>query len=220
MTDKHSDNNDTNTNSPSVQQGSRAQVAQHTGMQAGRRRFLLRSAIVGSSPILMSLASRPVLANQCTISGMISGNLSGPQVACRGLTPGYWGQHPDQWGPLGYNPGSCVQGTSGMHCKFNDYGNDGTKFHDPGLGFSGNLYGSYTMMQVIQMAGGTSPNFTGSTDPYQLGAHAAAALLNAEYFGPEEFGYTPNDIRDMWTARYLTDPEGLKLDFQALNERG
>ncbi len=220
MTDKHSDNNDTNTNSPSVQQGSRDDVAQHAGMQAGRRRFLLRSALVGSSPILMSLASRPVLANQCTISGMISGNLSGPQVACRGLTPGYWGQHPDTWGQCGYNPGTSVGGWTGKHSKQNQYQDDGTKFHDPGLGFSGNLYNTMTMMQVIQSTGGNYSKFTGSTDPYQLGAHAVAALLNAEYFGPEEFGYTPNDIRDMWTARYLTDPEGLKLDFQALNERG
>lgn len=206
MTDKHSrdDNSDTrNENRPTP--------ASDTA-RASRRRFIIRSAVVGSSPILMSLASRPVLASQCSISGMLSGNLSGPQVTCHGLTPGYWGQHPNDWGQLGYSPGGCVQGWVGMHCKNNDYASDGTKFHDRGLGFAGNLYGDYTMMQVIQL--------TGTGDQYQLGAHAVAALLNAEYFGVEVFGYTPNDIRDMWAARYMTDPEGLKLDFQALNERG
>ena len=194
--------------------------AEQGSSHPSRRQFLKKSLVAGSAPVLMSLASRPVLANQCSISGMLSGNISPPQVICAGLTPGFWGQHPDEWLPLGYFAGDCNQGTVGQHCKKNDYADNGTLFHDPFLGFAGNLYGDLTMMQVIHLGGGTHPDSKDiPRDPYQLGAHSVAALLNAAFFGPDVFGYTPAQIRDLWADRYAIDPEGLKEDFEMLNER-
>lgn len=176
----------------------------------GRRR-LLKGAVV-SVPLIMTVTSRPVLANHCTVSGTLSGNLSTPHDhMCLGLTPGYWGQHPFEW-PSPYYAGDCVNDVVGNHCKSNEYQQNGTLFHDSSLGFIGNLFSDDTMMEVIQKMG--------YSDKYQLGAHAVAALLNATQFGEESFGYTPQQIRDMWASRYLSDPEGLKRDYQLLNERG
>lgn len=58
----------------------------------------LTGAALGVSAVF-TLASRPVWANQCTVSGMASGNLSKPQETCEGCTPGYWKvcQHLDSW---------------------------------------------------------------------------------------------------------------------------
>ena len=139
---------------------------------AGTRRQFLKKSLLASTPVIMTLANRPVWAGQCSISGMLSGNLSGPQIVCQGLSPGYWGQHPLEWPRYGYYAGNCTDGTVGKQCvnkKSGGYADDGTKFHDPIKGFTGSMYGSYTMMQVIQMGG--------TTDHYQLGAHAVCALL-------------------------------------------
>lgn len=165
---------------------------------------------IASVPVVLTLTSRPVWGSSCTISGMLSGNLSNPQEeTCEGCTPGYWGQHPNNW-PAPYEPGTCAQGTSGQHCKFNDYNSDGTLFHDV---FAGDLYGSLTMMQVIHLAG--------TDDQYQLGAHAVAALMNATMFeaGLVNYGYTVNDILNMYADNWASDPEGLKNTFVMLNER-
>jgi len=178
------------------------------------RRRMLKGAVV-SVPLIMTVTSRPVLANHCSVSGTLSGNLSTPHDhICVGLTPGYWGQHPYEW-PSPYYAGDCLDGGHdlvGKHCRSNEYQQNGTLFHDHTFGFIGTLFGDMTMMEVIQQQG--------YEDKYQLGAHAVAALLNATQFGEESFGYTPQQIRDMWASRYLSDPEGLKYDFQLLNERG
>lgn len=181
-----------------------------TGDPSARRQFLKKS-LLASTPVIMTLANRPVWAGQCSISGMLSGNLSGPKIVCQGLSPGYWGQHPFEWNQYGYYAGSCTDGTVGKQCtdkKDGGYGDDGTKFHDPTKGFAGSMYGSYTMMQVIQMGG--------TDDRYQLGAHAVCALLNAAKFGAASFGYTEAQIRDMWQYNYASNPEQLKRNFEML----
>ncbi len=185
--------------------------AQHSD---SRRRFLKGASI--AAPVIMTVASRPVLANHCTVSGTLSGNLSNPDDDhyCAGLTPGYWRNHVE-W-PYPYTAGRCDSHTGGgNHC---DRYVDGTPFH---LGYSnsqrqagpfeGDLYGNLSMMEVIIL--------NGRDDRYQLGAHAVAALLNAAHFGVDIFGYTPQQIIDMWALRYAVDPEGLKADYQLLNER-
>lgn len=100
----------------------------------------------------------------------------------------------------------------------NEYVN-GTPFHSTYVNaasqrgpFSGYLYGDATMLEVLEMSVLDSR--------YQLGAHAVAALLNALYFGQESFGYTEGQIIDMWDARHLVDPEGLREDLELLNTRG
>ena len=66
---------------------------------SARRRQLARLAV--GAPVLMTLASRPVLAGQC-LSNMMSGNLSNPNRGncARGRSPGGWGQPGGQ--VLGY----------------------------------------------------------------------------------------------------------------------
>src|SRR5271169_804135 len=65
--------------------------------KATRRRLLQGGLAAG--PVLMTLVSRPVLAQQCqTPSGFCSGNASvaaGAGSICTGRTPGYWKQA--QW---------------------------------------------------------------------------------------------------------------------------
>src|SRR6266571_6753426 len=76
---------------------------------AGRRRLLQGGLAAG--PVLMTLVSRPVLAQQaglCTTpSGFVSANAStaGRGVICAGHTPAFWAnsQNFSLW-PAGYNP--------------------------------------------------------------------------------------------------------------------
>lgn len=164
----------------------------------------------------MTVASRPVLARHCTVSGTLSGNLSNPNDDhyCAGFTPGYWLNHASDW-PVPYYPGECQSAHGAGGCD--SYVN-GTPFHSAYTNsggmrgpFGGDLFGKQSMMEVIRL--------NGSDDRYQLGAHAVAALLNAVHFGAEIFGYPPEQIIEMWNARYAVDPEGLKEDFALLNER-
>lgn len=178
-----------------------------TQVDESRRRFTKVSA-VATSGVLISLASRPVLANQCSISGMQSGNTSQPgMVTCEGCTPGFWLNPVGcvRWSP--YSPGNCLEkaGHNGNgSCK--NWDSSGTKFHSV---FAGTLYGNKTMAEVIQLNGGA--------DQYQLGAHAVAALLNATHL--QNYGYTSGEIINMWSTYYASQPEQLKTTFMTLNER-
>ncbi|MBW8306193.1 MAG: hypothetical protein K0M46_04930 [Thiobacillus sp.] len=181
------------------------EVSQDDSIDHSRRK--LTGAALGVSAVF-TLASRPVWANQCTISGMASGNLSTPGgVACAGCTPGYWLNHPMNW-PTDYLPGTCLecQPTGGGN-KCKEWDDDGTAFPFPSTTYNGK-----TMMQVLAM--------NGNEDPYQLGAHAIAALLNAAAAYPPgySFGYSVGEITELW-SRYAGDPEGLKNIYASLNER-
>lgn len=183
---------------------------------SGRRRFL-KGAGIAAPAVIMTVSSRPVLARHCTVSGTLSGNLSNPDDDhyCAGYTPGYWMNHPDDW-PHPYTVGECRDRDGrGGHC---DAYVNGTPFHSAYRSnagqrgpFDGDVYAGASMMEVITM--------NGVDDRYQAGAHAVAALLNAAHFGPEIFGYTEEQVIEMWNVRHLVDPEGLKEDFQLLNER-
>ncbi len=180
--------------------------AQHPPMNESRRRFTQVSA-VATSAVLMTLASRPVLANQCSISGAMSGNTSQPgagTVTCVGCTPGFWLNPVGSalWSP--YSPGTCLQQAGNGSCK--EWDTSGTKFHAV---FAGSLFGNKTMAEIIQLGG------TG--DPYQLGAHAVAAMLNATHL--QNFGYTGGDIIKMWSTYYASQPQKLKTMYMSLNER-
>ncbi len=61
------------------------ETTQNGEVNTSRRK--LAGAALGVSAVF-TLASRPVWANQCTISGMASGNLSAPKgPSCAGLYP-------------------------------------------------------------------------------------------------------------------------------------
>ncbi|MBI5753219.1 MAG: hypothetical protein HZA59_13915 [Hydrogenophilales bacterium] len=177
-----------------------------TQVDESRRQFTKVSAIA-TSGVLITLASRPVLANQCSISGMQSGNTSHPgMVTCEGCTPGFYLNPNGRTRWSSYTPGNCVQKHSGHGAC--EWDNSGTKFHSV---FNGDLYGNLTMAEVIQLTG--QPG----NDKYQLGAHAVASLLNALRL--PNFGYTSGDIITMWNTYYASHPEQLKTTFQQLNER-
>lgn len=176
------------------------------------RRRLLRGA--AATPIIFTLASRPAWGGVCTISVMASDNLSHPGRTddCNGCTPGYWKQHPGMW-PAPYEPGTCEEdkenGMGASGCQ--DYANDGTQFRHV-FGLAHPAGPNKTMMQVMQL--------DGNGDPYELGAHAVAAVLNAAYWGAEIYGYTPDEIVHMYNMRYFEDPQALKYDLEMLNTRG
>lgn len=155
------------------------------------RRSFAKSGLVASG-VLLTLSSRPVLgALVCTTpSGFESGNLSfhGTSITCAGLSPGYYMNHAD-W-PSPYVADKTTTTTTvvssgrkkiGQQTSFSSITSapltttttiPGTKFSSV---FNCSGYGkhlaSFTMMQVIGL--------TGQGDPYQLGAHCVAALLNA-----------------------------------------
>lgn len=75
-----------------------------------RRNFLKKSALL-SAPVIMTIASGPVWARNCTMSGRLSGNLSdtGPECPPAACSPGYWmqDQHLSSWSEnSNYRPGS------------------------------------------------------------------------------------------------------------------
>jgi hypothetical protein len=71
-----------------------------------RRHFLRGGAAL---PVIVTLASRPALAGQCTVSGRLSGNLSVPRTLCDGRDPRFWAVNPALW-PGGFAPGRSEPG--------------------------------------------------------------------------------------------------------------
>jgi hypothetical protein len=123
--------------------------------RSGRRR-LLQGALAGA-PVLMTLVSRPVLAQQCTTpSGFVSANAStaGRGVNCTGHTPAYWAnpQNFSQW-----PPGFIPQVPPGPATRFNAQ-------------FEPDLPMNPTLLAVL--------GFTGS-QTNDVARYVSAALLNA-----------------------------------------
>lgn len=148
----------------------------------GRRRIL--RAGISAAPVVMTVASRPVLATTnppgiCeSPSGFISANLSRPAGSlCAGRTPGYWkqSQHFGSW-KSPYVP------TGGSATLFKTW-------------FSPDLpSASLTFLCVLE------PQCSGSGPPYDVARHiVAAALNNAAGFVPQSI-LPLATIQAMWTA--------------------
>ena len=191
-------------------------TAQGDTIDHSRRK--LTGAALGVSAVF-TLASRPVWANQCSISGMASGNLSAPKVTCEGCTPGYWSkcQHLDSW--VGFTTSDLFNTVFGVTQYINP------KTNQP-----------YTLLQVLGLQGNgnctpdaTQPNC--SLDPHglaignmgcdpisvNLGFHAVAALLNAAHPNVN-FGYTTGELTAFFRDN-LANPAQLKDALAMLNER-
>ncbi len=82
------------------------ELAPETARRDARRR-ILAGGLVGA-PLIVTLTSRPALANACSISAMGSEtHLShASEVVCRGLTPGYWKTHEQKCTQI-FNVGPC-----------------------------------------------------------------------------------------------------------------
>lgn len=171
------------------------EASQNKAVDISRRK--LAGTALGVTAVF-TLASRPVWANQCTISGMMSGNLSAPKgVACAGCTPGYWkvDQHLDSWGPTGFKTTDKFNTVFGVtqYVKSN-----GTP---------------YTLLEVMRL-------LEGNGDPIStnLGFHAVAALLNAAHPNVN-YGYTSGEIITLF-KNSLNQAAALKDALQMMNERG
>ena len=152
-----------------------------------RRRRLLAGLSV--SPILVSLASRPVLgAQNCAPSGFMSGNLSHPDAngSCGGYAPGYWKTHLN-W-PTPFVAGTCSgpsnagSGVAGCQSNVNA---DGTKMTDV---FQQPNFADRTMLQVLWECAGT------------LEYHIVAALLNAASNNLQNYVLTVDEVKTIYNS--------------------
>ena len=151
--------------------------------RADERRRLLRAA-VAAGPVLMTIASKPVLGQTAclTASATSAGSTAARQASvCSGLTPSQWKSLATQW-PSPYYA-TTQKSASGAH--------QATLFHCPTTGLNGTTYGDRTMIEVIDVA-------EGGTGASSLGRYVVAALLNARS------GRTPvlteAGVRAMWNS--------------------
>lgn len=202
----------------------RSETKQDDQVDQSRRR--LTGAALGASAVF-TLASRPVWASQCTISGMASGNLSAPhQETCEGCTPGYWRvcQHLNAWWI--YSPTDTFNTVFGVNhyvdCKGTPYTLldvmhlTGDGYACPGNGDAhpaGPPPGCHAGLPFPDPMGGDpiSPN---------LGFHAVAALLNAAHPNVN-YGYTPEEIITLFQNSVFNGQGAeLKDALDMLNNRG
>lgn len=155
-----------------------------TARADARRRFIKGAAL--ASPVLLSIASRPVLGTSrfCSASGFMSGNLSnqgGKDVSCGGNSPGYWKNHtsPGAPWPTPYLSGRRASGATGISYT------GGTQFHSVFKKSGGFNYGTKTLLQVLW------------EHPGSLAFHAIAALLNAKA-GIGNYVLTDLQVRQIW----------------------
>ena len=117
--------------------------------KATRRRFLQGG--LAAAPVLMTLVSRPVLAQQCTTpSGYVSLNAStaGRGVACSGRQPDYWLGNTSAWTSTPFNTNTAFDKVFAPH------------------------YPGQTLLDVLNLP---------ATPPYDdIAHHVIAALLNVQ----------------------------------------
>lgn len=159
------------------------------------RRRLLKGSL-SAAPVLMTLASRPVIAGQCvpcSAWSSLSGSLATKNLAsCAGKSPTTWvatATWPDPYHPTTKN------GSKGW---------DATLYHCTTTGLSGTIFSPSTMLAVMQLSDDNGMR--------TLGRYTAAALLNAR------LGLTPvlteTTVRAMWndllTRGYFEPTAGVR----------
>ena len=186
---------------------SRAKEYSSAAVDTSRRRF---AAATMATPIVTSLISRPVWATACSISGALSGNLSGhdhEECEGRGCTPGFWKTHPEIWcndcGGL-FTSGSCVGDIyQGNNCVTWDP-TGGTLWSDVFPAIAPAIGGNPTLLEVMLMH-----NLAGDEGTFQN--HVVASLLNA-FYGPDIYGSTVQQVIDFVNQAYMDgtwhDPDG------------
>ena len=177
-------------------EGSDGQTASGSGSGTTRRRLIKQAAL--AAPALFTVSGKPALAaTQCTISGQLSGNLSGPQVSCEGCSPGYWKQT--------QNFGNWIAPYSPVDPK--------TKWTDVFPPFPG-MPSDLTLIDALCLSGDIHKN---------LAKQAVAALLNGAYARANpgfNFGYTDGEVVDLYEQYYMTDPDLLLNSLDMINNQG
>ena len=175
------------------------------GPLMGRRRM---AKLALGTPVLMTLASRPVLAGQC-LSNMMSGNTSPghDQGHCsKGWSPGGWGQPGGNvytyttvgaWAAIGlnygtYSPSYCPDVKNPNDKNYQCYGGGATLLNVPGALNKGGLPSSTLLVDVL--CDPTLDNLT-----RLLVCAYMNALLSAKNVG---FTYilTPQQVLDLATG--------------------
>jgi hypothetical protein len=177
-----------------------------------RRRLLIGLA---GTPIMASLPSRSAWGQECSISGMLSGNLSNHLHECRtlgeGKTPEYWKTHPACW-PA--DTAMLLEFGTMYKARVNGPAKEIKKpcdeCDDQGRVLSDNtytyLYGTTLdslITQVLSMSGSSliwTGGFTLPIMAYLFGTdayaqQACAALLNALHSGVT-YPYLPREVTE------------------------
>ena len=199
------------------------------------RRKFAKLGLLGA-PIIMTLTSRPVLgAYQCTVSGQMSGNLSNfdPNVSqCFSLSQGVWSSQsvlgdpvPVQTFQSTFSTGKKRKregGTTTTYTYPNHYWpypyTPETPFHSVFQSTAPYNYGDATLVDVMRSSESTKNGGLGIHDDQNVGFKAVGALLNAQFFGQQYFGYDAD-----WVIKTWNTWSGSTLDlaefFDALNHR-
>jgi hypothetical protein len=168
-----SDSNESELISPA----SSTPVVEAAGRFALRRRLLRGGLAAG--PVLMTVASRPVMAQDCTTSSAhtsLSGSRQVTTSSCNGGSPSYW---------ISQSPAQTTKQTAYL-MEARGQGQPATTFGSIFTGLYG--YGDLSLLQVLQ-AGHSALDKSG------LAAHLVAAVLNAQA------GFTPPSILSMAKAQ-------------------
>ena len=165
---------------------------------AARRSFLRKSAI--AAPVITSLASKPVWAvDQCTISGLLSGNLSTHDSTCNfgGLSPGYWKNH--TWPFSSPNSGDKFQA-----------------LFAPGILQAGDDGYGETLLNVLNTGGGVNHGEIVGLNRHMVATacnYAYALKLNTDFPGGIEAIF---EVRDSQTgALYYSSWDSVKSAYAA-----
>jgi hypothetical protein len=169
---------------------------------AGRfalRRRLIRGGLA-AGPVLMTVASRPVMAQDCTTSSAhtsLSGSRQVTTASCNGGSPAYW---------ISQTPAQTTKQTSYL-MEARGAGQPATTFGSIFTSLYG--YGDLSLLQVLQ-AGHSALDKSG------LAAHLVAAVLNAQA------GFTPPSVlsvgkaQDIWAdynrLGYFEPTAGVRWD--------
>ena len=180
----------------SEEMGQRPEKQDASDVVVARRRRLLTAG--ASSPLLMTIASRPAWANGgvCTPSALASANASGGHdfVGCS-LSASWWGQFKDRW-PIP----------------------DATLFHSifwPVKYKGAILYEGMSLGDVIDLRDGNDP-MRGT-----FGFHLIGAYLNALQFPPDRgvpgYAFTPQQVVSFYNALAGVDMRTADNKFDAIN---
>jgi hypothetical protein len=169
-----------------------------------------RRIILGGIPIAVTLASKPALAmtGQCSVSNALSGNLSHPLpngVNC-GLTPATWESLAGTnqlWQRTGFFPSTNFTSAAGS----------------PGFG-SAWIVGGQSLLSALQ--GGLIVqiklhNVQTTLNSALFGEQAAAGLLNAAAFSPNNYPDSLSQVQQMIRAIWSSTPSSTSQAQSALN---
>jgi len=165
-----------------------------SSIDQSRRKFTQAGV---AAPIIMSLASQPVWGTECSLSGFMSGNVSGRVHECAGsgCTPGFWKNNYHAWATTNYVPGQCVTVDNKGDCTEWNTENATTFIDVFGFAPSTQVDGEtpQTMMQVLQK----EVHINGSSSSYE--SHLIAFALNASS-NPVAFGATQQQLANALDA--------------------